>query len=121
MSEFTQPEAPTTPQPGAELTQNPSQPAQNPAQQTQPQPSSGEQEYPLRLVKRETGALHNVTGVGLVPVTHAETGEPETEYALVATIDGVDVTLASYNSGRIETIVHSQQQASEQQQPSTEV
>jgi hypothetical protein len=68
--------------------------------------SDSTQEFPLVFVKRETGRTHTVDGgARTVPIVHGETGEPETEYALLATIDGVQVPLASYNSGRIETIV----------------
>ena len=79
--------------------------------------SDTEQTFPLRLVKRETGERHwNVAEGRWEAVTHAETGEPDSEYALLATIDGVDVKLAGYNAGRIETVVRSQQQAQQQQQ-----
>lgn len=70
--------------------------------------------YPIRLVKRPTGETHWNVAAGIwEPVTHGETGELAQEYVLLATIDGVDVPIASYNAGRLETIVRSQQQASQ--------
>src|SRR5690242_10658501 len=78
------------------------------------QPSS--QTIPFELVKRETGATHYVDGGARTDlVRHGETGEPEQEYALVATIDGVQVTLQSWNAGRIDTVVRSGQQAQQAQ------
>ena len=92
-------------------------------EQTQTQPAqqdSSAATFPLSFVKRETGRTHTIDGgQTTVPITHGETGEPESEYALIATIDGVEITLASYNSGRIDTQVKAGQQ-SQQQQP-TEV
>lgn len=71
-----------------------------------------EQTFPLRFVKRPTGDRHWNTAAGIwEDVVHGETGEPDSEYALLATIDGIDVPIAKYNSGRLETIVRSQQQA----------
>lgn len=77
--------------------------------------------FPLSFVKRETGRTHTIVTNGVqqtVPIVHGETGEAESEYALVATIDGVEVDLATYNSGRLETIVASQKRT---QQAETEV
>ena len=76
-----------------------------------------EQTFPVRLIKRETGDVHwDVASGSWQTITHAETGEPNAEYVLLATIDGADVPLASYNAGRLETVVKSQQsqQAAEQ-------
>ena len=74
--------------------------------------SDEETVYSLRFVKVETGETHWDTAKGRwVPVVHGETGEPASEYRLLATIDGVDVPIASYNAGRIETNVRSLQQA----------
>lgn len=73
---------------------------------------SSEPTFPIRLVKRPTGDIHWNVAKGIYEtMVHGETGEPMQEYALLATIDGVDVTLQSYNAGGIETIVKSQQQA----------
>lgn len=64
------------------------------------------------VVKRLTGDRHWNTAKGIwETITHAETGEPSSEYALVIEVDGVEVTLDTYNAGGIETIVRSQQQA----------
>lgn len=102
-------------QPGADEQQTPQE---TPTPQAQPQEttmSGDEQTFPLRLVKRPTGDRHWSTANGVwETITHAETGEPTQEYALLANIDGVDVQLASYNAGRIETIVRSQKQAQQQ-------
>ena len=81
-----------------------------PSPQSQDQSSSGEQSsaqsIPLVLVKRETGATHYVDGGARTDVVrHGETGEPEQEYALLATIDGVEVPLQTWNAGRIDTVV----------------
>jgi len=78
--------------------------------QAQDQPSEREQSsaqsIPLVLVKRETGATHYVDGGARTDVVrHGETGEPEQEYALLATIDGVEVPLQTWNAGRIDTVV----------------
>ena len=74
--------------------------------------SKSEESYPLRFIKRETGETHWNVGKGIwEPVVHGETGEPNSEYVLLATVDGVDVPIASYNAGRLETIVKSQQAA----------
>lgn len=76
--------------------------------------------FPLRFIKRETGRTHTIDGGSTtVPIVHGETGEPEAEYVLLATIDGADIPLASYNAGRIETQVKAAQ--SSQPQPPTEV
>jgi hypothetical protein len=90
---------------------------QPPAQESE---RSADTSIPFQIVKRETGATHYVDGGARTDlVRHAETGEPEQEYALVATIDGVQVTLQSWNAGRIETVVKSGQAAQRAQQQST--
>ena len=99
-------------QPGAAQQQEPvdtPQPSEVPQETA---PSDDEPTYAMRLVKRETGETHWNTAKGVWElVTHGETGEPVAEYVLLAAIDGVDVPLARYNAGRIETIVRAQQQA----------
>jgi hypothetical protein len=60
--------------------------------------------YPLALVKRETGRQHTVTGQGMQTITDAD-GNPETEYQLVATVDGEEIKLAGYNTGTVEHLV----------------
>ena len=98
------------------------------AENTQPQASdpapqeqaSSDQTFALGFRKVETGRTHTVVTNGVqqtVPLTHGETGEPESEYVLYATISGVDVPLATYNSGRIDTLVgigQRQQQSAQQ-------
>ena len=84
--------------------------------QAQEQPPEQEQSssttIPFELVKRETGATHYVDGGARTDlVRHAETGEPEQEYALVATIDGVQVPLVTWNAGRLDTIVQAGKRA----------
>jgi len=106
-------------QPGAgETTGQPQAPQPQPAaaqQQPQQQSSDSAQTFSVSLVKRPTGDVHwNVARGVWETITHAETGEPTQEYALVTTIDGVEVTLETYNAGRLETIVRSQQQAQQQ-------
>ena len=100
-------------QPGAADVQAPAQSAPAQSQpQTSDQGDGGEQTFPIRLVRRETGDTHWNVAKGVYElVRHAETGEPSYEYALLGTVDGVDVTLASFNGGGIDTIVRSQQQA----------
>ena len=68
----------------------------------------GEQEFPIKLVKRQTGDTHWNVAKGIYEiVTHAETGEPNSEYQLIATIDGVEVPFLTANAGGVETIVKS--------------
>lgn len=99
--------------PGEQPQSQPAAPA--PAQSQASSSGDGEQTFPIRLVKRLTGDVHWNTARGVwETITHAETGEPNSEYALLATIDGVDVTLQTFNAGGIETIVRSQQQAQQQ-------
>lgn len=70
------------------------------------------EDYPIRFTKRETGETHWNVGKGVYEtIRHAETGEPNSEYVLLATVDGIDVPILTINSGRLETIVRSQQQA----------
>lgn len=71
-----------------------------------------ETEFPIKLVKRETGDTHWNVAKGIYEtVTHAETGEPNAEYQLIATIDGVEVPFLTANAGGVETIVKSQKNA----------
>ncbi len=73
---------------------------------------SAPEEFPIKLVKQLTGATDWNVAKGVYETqVHAETGEPTAEYVLLATIDGVDVPIASYNAGRLETVVRSQQAA----------
>jgi hypothetical protein len=73
-----------------------------------------EQTFPIRLVKRPTGDTHWNTALGIYePVVHAETGEPNSEYVVLATIDGVDVPFLTANAGGVETLVRAGKQAAE--------
>ncbi len=96
------------------------QPAQEQqTEQRQPDAASGDtlETYNVQLVKRYTGATHYVQGGSSTDlVRHGETGEPETEYALVADVDGASIVLASWNAGRIDTRVANEQQRQQQQQ-----
>jgi hypothetical protein len=68
----------------------------------------GEETFPIRLVKQETGDVDWNVAKGIYETqVHGETGEPTAEYRLLATIDGVDVAIGSFNAGRIETRVKS--------------
>lgn len=77
-----------------------------------PPAQDSEETFPIRLVKRYTGDVHWNVAKGIWElVTHGETGEPNSEYALLGTIQGVDVPLLTLNAGGVETIVKSQQNA----------
>lgn len=106
-------------QPGAEEAQPqaPQETTQAPAEQAQATGSSdSEQTFALKLVKRPTGDTHWNTAKGIYElVTHAETGEPSQEYALLATIDGVDVTLQTFNAGGVDTLVRAGKQTQQTQ------
>lgn len=88
--------------------------ADQPTPQAQTQTdTSATESFPLSLVKRPTGDVHWNTAKGIwETITHAETGEPTQEYALVTTIDGQEVTLETFNAGRLETVARSLSQAS---------
>ena len=71
--------------------------------------TNGDEAFPLTFKKQLTGDVHwNVANGRWETITHGETGEPNAEYVLLATIDGVDVPLQTFNAGGIETIVKSQ-------------
>lgn len=71
-----------------------------------------EETFPIKLVKRLTGAKDWNVAKGVYETqVHGETGEPTAEYLLIATIDGVEVPIGSYNAGRLETVVRSQKLA----------
>lgn len=58
--------------------------------------------YSVSLIEQPTGAVHNVTGAGIQPILDETTGEPETQFALVAEVNGHYVTLATFTKGDIE-------------------
>ena len=105
-------------QPGAEDTGEQQQQAAQPApppQQTQKTSGGDEETFPLRFVKRETGDVHWNVAKGIwETVVHGETGEPNSEYVLLATVDGVDVPILTANTGGVETIVKSQKALQQQ-------
>lgn len=96
--------------------QNPAQADQSAqADQAAQVQDSSEPTFPIRLVKRPTGDTHWNVAKGIYEtVVHGETGEPMQEYVLLATIDGVDVPLVTFNAGGLETIVRSAKQAQAQ-------
>jgi hypothetical protein len=75
-------------------------------EQTQAAPQGGQAQeskpstFPVSLVLVPTGREHNITGKGREPITN-EDGTPESEYRLVADVDGEQVTLSSWHSGII--------------------
>jgi hypothetical protein len=88
--------------------------AENPSTPTAPPAQIEGEEYPTRLVRVEDQDRHWNVAKGLwEQVTHAETGEPNYFYSLVATIDGVDVELMQWNAGRVDTRVNSLRQANQ--------
>lgn len=58
--------------------------------------------YNVKLIKQPTGRVHNVTGHGSEPILDETTGEPETEYALVAEVDGHYVPLQTFTAGHVD-------------------
>lgn len=58
--------------------------------------------YDVKLIQQPTGRVHNVVGQGITPILDETTGEPETEYILVALIDDHYVSLQSFTAGYIE-------------------
>lgn len=82
--------------------------------------------YDVKLIQQPTGRVHNVTGHGIQPILDEATGEPETEYALVAEVDGHYVTLATYTSGHVahqverpDTAIDTSSSSSQGDQPAT--
>jgi hypothetical protein len=57
--------------------------------------------YDVKLIQQPTGRVHNVVGAGIQPILDETTGQPETEYALVAEVNGHYVTLATYTAGHV--------------------
>lgn len=58
--------------------------------------------YDVKLIERPTGAVHNVVGAGIQPILDEETGEPETQYVLVAEVDGYYVDLGTFTKGYVQ-------------------
>jgi hypothetical protein len=57
--------------------------------------------YDVKLIERPTGRTHNVVGHGIQPILDEQTGEPETEFALVAEVDGHYVNLGTFTAGYV--------------------
>lgn len=58
--------------------------------------------YDVKLIEQPTGAVHNVVGAGIQPILDEETGEPETQFALVAEVNGHYVTLGTFTKGDVQ-------------------
>lgn len=63
--------------------------------------------YDVKLIEQPTGRTHNVVGHGIQPILDEATGEPETEYALVAEVEGHYVNLETFNAGYVKHLVGS--------------
>lgn len=61
--------------------------------------------YSVSLIERATGREHNVVGAGSQPILDETTGEPETEFALVAEVDGHYVNLGTFDKGYVDHMV----------------
>jgi hypothetical protein len=61
--------------------------------------------YSVSLIERATGREHNVVGHGTQPILDETTGEPETEFALVAEVDGHYVNLGTFDKGYVDHMV----------------
>lgn len=61
--------------------------------------------YDVKLIEQPTGATHNVVGAGIQPILNEATGEPETQYVLVAEVDGHYVNLGTYTKGYVTHLV----------------
>ena len=58
--------------------------------------------YAVSLIEQPTGAVHNVVGQGIQPILDEATGEPETQFVLVAEVNGHLVPLQTFTKGYIE-------------------
>jgi hypothetical protein len=57
--------------------------------------------YDVKLIQQPTGRVHNVTGHGIQPILDETTGEPETEFVLVAEVNGHYVNLGTFTAGYV--------------------
>ena len=64
------------------------------------------QSYDVKLIEQPTGAVHNVVGQGIQPILDEATGEPETEFVLVAEVNGHYVNLGTYTKGYVEHLAN---------------
>lgn len=83
--------------------------------------------YAVSLIEQPTGAVHNVVGKGVEPILDETTGEPETQFVLVAEVNGHLVPLQTFTKGYIEhqvgrpdTAIDSGDSSSESEQPAAE-
>lgn len=58
--------------------------------------------YAVSLIEQPTGAVHNVVGAGIQPILDEQTGEPETQFVLVAEVNGHLVPLQTFTKGYVE-------------------
>lgn len=58
--------------------------------------------YDVKLIEQPTGAVHNVVGAGIQPILDETTGEPETQFVLVAIIGDHAVPLQTFTKGYID-------------------
>jgi hypothetical protein len=64
------------------------------------------QSYDVKLIEQPTGATHNVVGQGIQPILDEATGEPETQYVLVAEVNGHYVNLGTFTKGYVDHLVN---------------
>ena len=64
------------------------------------------QSYDVKLIEQPTGATHNVVGHGIQPILDEATGEPETQYVLVAEVNGHYVNLGTFTKGYVDHLVN---------------
>jgi hypothetical protein len=69
--------------------------------------------YDVKLIERPTGRTHNVVGHGIQPILDEATGEPETEFALVAEVEGHYVNLGTFTAGYVNHLAGSSETAIE--------
>lgn len=63
--------------------------------------------YEVKFIRVPTGRTHNVIGQGVQPILDEATGEPETEFRLVAIVDDHYVNLGEFTAGYVAHLVGS--------------
>lgn len=76
--------------------------------------------YDVKLIERPTGRTHNVVGQGIQPILDEATGEPETEFALVAEVEDHYVNLGTFTAGYVNHLVSTPNTAIETSSSSSE-